>query len=65
MVSKLQERRPHMNQKLLPYDEAAQRRVKRLLPQLTAAQRRILLAYGQGLADAMSAMKSSEERESK
>ena len=54
-----------MNQKLLPYDEAAQRRVKRLLPQLTAAQRRILLAYGQGLADAMSAMKSSEERESK
>ncbi len=41
-----------MDYKLLPYDDTAQRRVKKLLPQLTAAQRRILLAYGQGLADA-------------
>ena len=54
-----------MNQKLLPYDDTAQRRVKKLLPQLNDAQRRILLAYGQGLADAMSAMKSSKGRESK
>ena len=38
-----------MDYKLLPYDDTAQRRVKKLLPQLNAAQRRILLAYGQDM----------------